>query len=125
MSSEAIDAMASSPMYSSKSSLPKSIAKIAAGSIIASLQRTRSVGNIIRKDTIFMILLMVQQKNRNIEVIHRHIGVVLSSIKFYTEAKKKKKLTLRFLIFRRHHMLVVELDHSILGKPPPEPDSHN
>ena len=39
MSKEAIDAMASSPMYSSKSSLPKSIAKIAAGSIIASLQQ--------------------------------------------------------------------------------------
>lgn len=39
MSKEAIDAMASSPMYSSKSSLPKSIAKIAAGSIMASLQQ--------------------------------------------------------------------------------------
>lgn len=36
-SKEAIDAMASFPMYSSKSSLPKSMAKIAAGSIIESL----------------------------------------------------------------------------------------
>lgn len=36
-SKEAIDAMASLPMYSSKSSLPKSMAKIAAGSIIESL----------------------------------------------------------------------------------------
>lgn len=38
MSREAMDAIASCPIYSSKSSLPKSIAKIAAGSIIASLQ---------------------------------------------------------------------------------------
>lgn len=37
MSREAIEAIASWPIYSSKSSLPKSIAKIAAGSIIASL----------------------------------------------------------------------------------------
>ena len=39
MSIEAIDAMANWPIYSSKSSLPNSIAKIAAGSIIASLKR--------------------------------------------------------------------------------------
>jgi len=39
MSIEAIDAMANWPIYSSKSSLPKSIANIAAGSIIASLKR--------------------------------------------------------------------------------------
>lgn len=38
ISNEAIDAIASWPMYSSKSSLPKSIAKIAAGSMIASLK---------------------------------------------------------------------------------------
>lgn len=41
MSREAIEAIASWPIYSSKSSLPKSIAKIAAGSIIASLYQRK------------------------------------------------------------------------------------
>ncbi|GER38663.1 TonB-dependent outer membrane receptor [Striga asiatica] len=48
ISKEAIDAMASWPMYSSKSSLPNSIAKIAAGSIIESLKRNNDEKNAIR-----------------------------------------------------------------------------
>lgn len=95
MSSEAIDAIASWPMYSSKSSLPKSIANIAAGSMIASLHWRVKI--YVRKWTSTYYITFTRFA-RNSEI------------------KGGKIRTLKFLTSHEHHRPYVELDHSELGK---------
>lgn len=113
ISSEAIDAIASCPMYSSKSSLPKSIANIAAGSMI-SLQewtpqvrieeRTKFFGNMIK-----------------IHVTKLHLVQTANHRLNYHKREQEKTLTLKSLTSHMCHRPGVALDHLALGRPLPTP----